>query len=459
VEDVSTTTLHPDRLLPADPATRSIARELYAGIATLPLVAVHGHVDSAVLFEDRPFGDPAELLVTSDHYVQRVLHSVGAPLERLHGDKNRDPRDAWREFCGHWDAFRASATRLWLEHELTELFGVELPLTAETADASYDAIATCLARDDFRPRALFGRFDLELLSTTDSPGSTYEAHAGLQAAGLRVVPTLRPDTLTDATRADWVSSLAGLGITSYSQLLDRLAQERQRSAEHGAVATDHGHATPHTEDLSDVEASALFDRITKGQAGPGDTERLAATLLTHMAVMALDDGLVMQLHTGVLRDHDRAATASYGSDIGGDFPVPVTFTVPLRPLLERCGNEAAFRLVVFTVDETVYSRELAPMASYYPALHLGAPWWFLDAPDAMARHFVATVESAGYAKLSGFVDDTRAYCSIPARHDVARRSISAHLARYVAEHRLSLDDATAVAADYAYHQPRAVYSI
>jgi glucuronate isomerase len=450
-------TLHADRLFPADPGTRAVAGEIYAGIAELPLVAVHGHVDAAMLAADEPFADPAALLVTSDHYVLRVLHSVGVPFEALGPDA--DPRSVWRELCQHWSAFGGTATGLWLEQELAELFGVALPLDAATAEESYDRIAGLLATPAFRPRALFERFGLEILSTTDAPGSSYADHDRLQAGGLPVVPTLRPDNLTDPTRADWRSSVESFGITSYADLLAGLRRLRLDSAAHGAVATDHGHHLPTTEDLGHIEATGLFERLVKGHPDDADAAAFGAHLLTQMAVMSLDDGLVMQLHTGVLRNHDRPGLARYGPDKGADFPVPVSFTAALRPLLERCGNEPGLRLVVFTVDETAYSRELAPMASYYPGLYLGAPWWFLDAPDAMGRHFAATVESAGYAKLSGFVDDTRAFCSIPARHDAARRSLAAHLARMVAEHRLSLPDAHAVARGYAYEQPRALYRV
>jgi glucuronate isomerase len=452
--------VHPDRLLPADPATRAVGRQLYEAVAGLPLVAVHGHVDAALLAADRPWSDPAELLVTSDHYVLRVLHSVGVPLEALgQGPGDHDPRAVWRALCEHWDAFRGTSIRLWLDQELSDLLDVELPLRAETADASYDALVTRLAAPEYRPRALLRRFGLEVLSTTDAVGAGYEAHDELQADGLNVVPTLRPDALTDPLNPGWADAVGRLGVNKWSEFVDALRAERLRSAAHGAVATDHGHTSPATADLSEAEAAARFDRLRLGTAEPGDAEALGAHLLTMMAVMALDDGLVMQLHTGVLRNHDRAGTARYGSDTGSDFPLPVSFTTALRPLLERCGNEARLRLVVFTVDETTYSRELAPMASYYPGLYLGAPWWFLDAPDAMARHFSAVAETAGYAKLSGFVDDTRAFCSIPARHDVARRTIAGHLARLVAEHRLSIMEATDIATDYAYRQPKALYRL
>ncbi len=457
---VADASLHPDRLLPADPGTRAVARDILGAIAGLPLVAVHGHVDGTVLAEDRAWPDPAALLVTADHYVLRVLHSVGVPLDRLgQGPGPHDPREIWRQLCRHWDAFRGTATRLWLDHELSELLGVTLPLLAATSDDSYDHLVARLKAPDLRPRALYRRFGLEILSTTDSAGDSFASHAALQADGLRVVPTLRPDALTDPMRPDWAGAIDRLGVTSYTSLLEVLRAERVRSVEHGAVATDHGPTVLATADLSATGASARFDRLLRGRAGPRDAEELGAHLLTVGATMALDDGLVMQLHAGVLRNHDRRAAARYGPDRGADFPVPANFTTALRPLLELAGNEPGFRLVVFTVDEATYARELAPMASYYPGLYLGAPWWFLDAPDAMARHLSAVTEIAGYAKLTGFVDDTRAFCSIPARHDVARRTLAGHLARMVTERRLSFDDAADIAADYAYHRPRAVYGL
>jgi glucuronate isomerase len=452
--------LHPDRLLPAEPAVRAVARELFAQISDLPLIAVHGHVEPEMLVADESFADPASLLIIRDHYVLRVLHSVGVPMRDLgQGDGERDARAIWRILCQRWDAFRGTATRLWLEHELSELFGVALPLSAENADESYDTVAACLTRAEYRPRALFSRFGLEVLSTTDTVEADFAPHAELQRAGLPVVPTVRPDALTDPTRADWRATVERLGLATSAALVDHIRELRQRSIAHGAVATDHGHRLPLTEILGTAEAETLFARLRgrNGEAGPADAERLGGHLLGQMAVLALEDGLTMQLHPGVHRNHDGATVGRIGPDTGSDFPVPVSFTAALQPVLERCGNEPGFRLVVFTVDETVYSRELAPMASYYPGLYLGAPWWFLDAPDAMARHFSATAESAGYAKLSGFVDDTRAFCSIPARHDVARRAIASHLARLVVEHRLSAGDAEAVARGYAYDQPRALY--
>lgn len=453
--------LHPDRLLPAEPALRITARAIYESIRDLPLVSVHGHVDAGMLRADDPFPDPASLLVTSDHYVLRALHSVGVPLDRLGRGSGplEAPRAVWRQLCQHWHALRGSATGIWLAHELGTLFGVDVPLDEKTADESFDLVAEALARPEFRPQALYRRFNLAILSTTDGMATTFEDHLALQAQGLRVVPTIRPDALTDPLRPGWLEEVESRGLNSCADVVEAVAAARRASVGAGAVATDHGHSSPYTEEMSMPEAETLFARLRTGRGDPGDAHRLAGHLLFQMAAQAVDDGLVMQLHPGVLRDHDRPGVARYGPDSGSDFPVPVSFTGSLRPILERFGGDRAFRLVVFTVDETVWSRELGPMASYYPALYLGAPWWFLDAPSAMVRHFDAVTESAGYAKLSGFVDDTRAFCSIAARHDVARRALAAHLSRVTAEHRITEAEAMAIARGYASEQPRSIYRV
>ena len=453
--------LHPDRLLPPEPVLRRRARAIYESIRELPVVSVHGHVDASMLRADEPFADPASLLITSDHYVLRALHSVGVPLDRLGRgpEPSPDARSIWHELCRHWHALRGSATGVWLAHELGELFGVDVPLDESTADESFDLVAGALARPEFRPQALFRRFNLEILSTTDGLALSFDDHLALQDRGLRVVPTIRPDALTDPLRPGWQDEVERRGIDSCAELVEVVGCARRASGEVGAVATDHGHVSPHTEEMSALEAETLFTRLRDSRGDSGDAHRLAGHLLLRMAALAVEDGLVMQLHPGVLRDHDRPGVKRYGPDSGSDFPVPVSFTAALRPLLERYGSEPGFRLVVFTVDETVWSRELGPMASYYPGLYLGAPWWFLDAPSALARHFDAVTEVAGYSKLSGFVDDTRAFCSIPARHDVARRALAAHLSRVVGEHRVTEGEAAEIAHGYAYAQPRSIYRV
>lgn len=449
-------TLHPDRLLPVDPAVREVARRLLAGVADLPIVSVHGHLDAAALAGDEAFPDPATLLVSSDHYVLRALHGAGVPLDALgRGPEPAPPEAVWATFCEHWPVLAGSATGLWLAAELEDLLGAAVP----PATGDWDALCRTLRSPALRPLALCRAFGLEALSTTDPAGAPLDAHLALQAGGLRVVPTLRADELTDPRHPRWATSVAARGHTSCAALLADLRAERARFAAAGAVATDHGHVTADTEEVGAVAAEDLFARAAAGRADAGDLGRLAAHLLLQQGVMALDDGLVLQLHPGVLRDHDRPGVARFGPDTGADFPVRVGWTAELRALLERCGAEPGWRCVAFTVDETTWSRELAPMASYWPGLWLGAPWWFLDTPDALGRHLSAVAGPAGYAKLSGFVDDTRALLSIPARHDVARRVLCAHLATAVAEHRLDEAAAARIATAYAHRTPVGLYRL
>ncbi|MGH3589012.1 MAG: glucuronate isomerase, partial [Pseudonocardia sp.] len=420
------------------------------------------------LAADRPFPDPASLLVTPDHYLLRMLVSQGAELPELGiaGDRaaEGDPRRIWRAFCAGWHLFRGTPTRYWLEHELHEVFDVRTRPGADTADALYDHIAERLAKPDFRPRALFERFGIEVLATTDSPLSTLPDHATLRADGWgeRVVPTFRPDALLHVDRPGWaadvdrLAELTGVDTGSWPGFLDALRARRRAFAAAGALATDHGHF--HTT-IAPIDApERAFADARAGTPDPAAAAALAGHLLFEMARMSCDDGLVMQLHPGVLRNHDRAVHAAHGPDMGFDIPVAAEFTRALRPLLEAFGRDPRFRLVVFTVDETVYARELAPLAGGYPAMRLGAPWWFLDTPDGMRRFREAVTDTAGFYNTTGFVDDTRAFLSIPARHDLARRIDAGFLARLVAEHRLAMDEAVETAVDLAYRLPRASYA-
>ncbi|QEO10739.1 glucuronate isomerase [Protaetiibacter larvae] len=474
--------LHRDRALPADPGVRAIARELLGATEGLPIVSMHGHVDAALLAADAPFPDPAALLVTPDHYLVRMLVSqasspgairdsgvrTAAELGVAGGaavDAETDPRRIWRRFCAGWSALRGTPTRYWLEHVLSEVFEAPVWPSPATADRLYDHLAERLAQPEYRPRALFERFGIELLATTDAATSTLADHHALAdtfGAG-RVVPTFRPDTLLEAGAVGWRGELAALSAASgvdafgYDGYLDALRERRAAFIRAGARASDHGHLSADTTPLPEAEARALFERALEGRLTSDAAAAFTAHMLFQMAAMSADDGLVMQLHPGVLRDHDRGAAAAHGPNIGYDIPVAAEFTRALRPVLEAFGHHPGFHLIVFTVDETSYSRELAPLAGAYPALRLGAPWWFLDAPDAMRRFREATTETAGLRNLSGFVDDTRAFCSIPARHDLARRVDAGYLARLVAEHRLDLDEALDAAVDLAYRLPLESY--
>jgi len=462
-----------DRALPFPAEQRKIAREIYDETSGLPLICMHGHVEPEVFADDIPFADPAQLLIVPDHYVFRMLASQGIDPSSLGvprpdgGAVETDSRKIWRTFCENWKLYRGTPSRYWLEHELVEVFGVDLVPSAETADAIYDQIATCVADPQFRPRALLDRFNIEVISTTDSATSELPHHAKLAADGLgeRVLPTFRPDALVYLDRPAWRADVAelarvsGIDTASYSGYLDALRQRRAVFVEAGARATDHGHLLADTTPMDASAATELYARVLGGkEPNQAEVDAFAANMLFQMAEMSCEDGLVMQIHPGVLRDHSTAILRKHGSDKGYDIPVRTEFTRALRPMLDRFGIDPRFRVILFTVDETAYSRELAPIAGTYPSVRLGAPWWFLDSPEGMRRFRESATETAGFYNTSGFVDDTRAYASIPARHDLSRRVDAGFLARLVLEHRLGVDEAVETAVDLAYRLPKESYA-
>ncbi|MGQ9368528.1 glucuronate isomerase [Azospirillum sp. ST 5-10] len=465
--------LHEDRLFPAEPTTRAIARRLYAEVRDLPIVSPHGHTDPAWFAGDAPFADPASLLVVPDHYLLRMMYSQGVPLERLGvprldgGPVETDPRAIWRTVAEHWHLYRGTPTRLWWEYALERVFGVTERLAPATADAIYDRVADCLARPEFRPRALYERFNIEVLATTEGPLDTLEHHKAIQASGWRgrVVTTFRPDPVLDPDTPGFRANLEALGAMTGEDALTwagYLAALERRRADFracGATATDHGHATAATADLAPGEAAALFDRIVAGRGGPGDAELFRAQMLTEMARMSLEDGMVMQIHPGVHRNHNAWMHRTFGPHHGDDMPVRGGFVAELKPLLDRFGNEPGLTVILFTLDETTYARELAPLAGHYPALRLGPAWWFHDSPEGMMRYRERMTETAGFYNTVGFNDDTRAFPSIPARHDVARRVDCAFLARLVAEHRLDEDEARELAVDLSHTLAKKAYKL
>ena len=469
---MSSLQLDPDRALPFPAEQRSIAREIYVKTKDLPLICMHGHVEPEVFADDSPFADPAQLLIVPDHYVFRMLASQGIEPARLGvprldgGSVETDSRKIWRTFCENWKLFRGTPSRYWLEHELVEVFGVDQVPSAETADAIYDQIAACVADPKFRPRALLDRFNIEVISTTDSATSDLKQHAKLAADGLseRVFPTFRPDAVTYLDRPTWrddieeLGKLTGIDSTTYDGFLDSLRTRRAAFIDAGARATDHGHLLADTTPMDLNTARELYTRVLGGaEPSQAEVDAFAANMLYQMADMSCEDGLVMQIHPGVLRNHNSAIFTTYGSDKGYDIPIQTEFTRGLRPMLDQFGTDPRFRVILFTVDETVYSRELAPIAGTYPSVRLGAPWWFLDSPEGMRRFREFAVETAGFYNTSGFVDDTRAFASIPARHDLYRRVDAGFLARLVLEHRLSLEEAAETAVDLAYRLPKESY--
>lgn len=472
IPDMARLDLHPDRLLPVAPTTRAIARTIYAAIADLPLICPHGHVDPQVLLDDHPFRDPVSLLVTPDHYVTRLLHADGIALEDLGVGQGplseAASRRAWRLVCEHWPVFRGTPVQQWIEAQLVEIFGIDAALSADSADAIYDRLAACLADPAFRPRALYDRFGISVLATTDDPCSDLSAHRALDGDPTwtgRVVPTFRPDAYLEPGRSDWPGAVARLAAAAdvdtgdYAGYLRALEQRRHYFRSHGAVSADHSHADVRCDPLDPADAARIYRAALAGSARPEEAAAFRRHMLGEMARMSCEDGLVMTVHPGVRRNHHTPTFERYGTDVGADIPVRVEFTDALRPMLERFGTASGFHLVVFTVDETAWSRELAPLAGFYPSVYVGVPWWFLDAPDAIRRFRAAVTETAGFTRTSGFVDDTRAFCSIPARHDMSRRLEAGFLAGLVAEHRLTLDEAVDTAVTLVARQPATVFKL
>ena len=465
--------LHPDRLFSSDLAQRDFSRELYATIKDLPIVGPHGHTDPQWYADNEPFTNASALLITPDHYVFRMLYSQGVKLEDLAiprrdgGPVEQDARKIWRTFAANYRLFRGTPTRVWLDHAFHEVFGVRERLTPESADRLFDRINDCLAKPEFRPRALFERFNIEVIATTESPLDPLAHHAKLRGSGWkgRVVTAYRPDPTVDPEFEGFVANVEKLGqLAGEDSLTWRgyLAAHRNRRAffkTMGATSTDHGHPTAQTSDLGETESEALFAKALKGKATAVEAEAFRGQMLTEMAKMSLEDGLVMQIHPGSFRNHNAQVHQRFGRDKGADIPTRTDYVHALKPLLDRFGNERDLTLILFTLDETAYSRELAPLAGHYPILRLGPPWWFYDSPEGMQRFREQTTETAGFYNTVGFNDDTRAFLSIPARHDVARRMDCRFLAQLVAEHKIEDDEAFELAPELAYGLAKRAYKL
>ena len=463
--------LHEDRLFPIEANARSIARRLYAAVRDLPIISPHGHTDPRWYAENQAFPNPAELFVTPDHYVFRMLYSQGVPLEDLGvpradgGPIERDPRRIWRRFAEHYRLFAGTPTRMWLDHSFETLFGLTERLSPGNADKFYDVIADALQRPDYRPRALFERFNIEVIATTESALDDLRWHQKIRDSGWggRVVTTYRPDSVVDPEfpgfrdNIEQLGALTGENTATWSGYLAAHRKRRAFFKTYGATASDHGHPSAATADLPADEARALFIRVLARDPSSRDAELFRAQMLTEMAAMSLDDGLVMQIHPGSWRNHNPQIHRQFGRDKGADIPTATDYVRALKPLLDRFGNERSLTVVLFTLDETAYSRELAPLAGVYPALRLGPPWWFFDSVAGMRRFRDLTTETAGFANTVGFNDDTRAFPSIPGRHDVARRVDCAVLAELVATHQLSEDEAHEWVQALAYSLAKSAY--
>jgi len=470
--------LNPNRALSADPAIAPIAREIYDSVKDLPIVSMHGHVPVEWFATNQPFPNPSELLIIPDHYLLRMLFSQGITYEELGvptvdgSPVETNPREIWRKFCSNWKAFRGTPTRFWMEHVLYDVFGVRVRPSAETADEIYDQIEAEINSPEFRPRELLDRFNIEVIATTDPAWSDLKLHKQLAAEGYgaRILPTFRPDAVFKLKSPTFAADVAATGeacgilVTDYASFLAALRAQRLRFKEAGGTATDHAQEILDTHPLPEAEAAALFAAAFAGGAGNAgavtdeQARQFEATMMFEQARMASEDGLVMQIHPGVLRDYSPEMHKKFGADKGFDIPIAAEYTRALRPMLTEFGTNPNFRCIVFTIDEDVYSRELAPLAGVFPSMRLGAPWWMIDTPEAMMRFREIATENAGFYNTSGFVDDTRAFCSIPARHDLARRIDSTYLAKLVAEGRLPMDEALETAKDLTYNLPKLAYA-
>ncbi len=463
--------LHPDRFFPVEPSVRAIARTLFARIETLPIISPHGHTVPAWFAEDTPFEDATSMFLWPDHYVHRMLYSQGVTLAELGiapngGTAETDRRKCWKRFAERYYLFRGTPSRTWLDHVFAEVFGLKLRLSAETADLYYDTITDALKKPEFRPRALFKRFNIEVLATTEGATDLLKDHAKIRSTwDGRVITTFRPDDVADPDREDFAQNLAtledltGENTHVWGGYLKALANRRAFFRAHGATATDHGFPTAKAADMSVAECQRLLDVALRDKLHGSEAEMFRAQILTEMAKMAADDGMTMQIHPGAYRNHNPWLFANYGRDRGADLPMRVSFVEPLKPLLDRFGNDPKLTIILFTLDESNYARELAPLAGHYPSLKLGPAWWFHDSPEGMMRYFRSMTETAGFYNTCGFNDDTRAFLSIPARHNLYRRVTCAYLAELVATHRLDEAEAAEIAVDLAYNLPKAAYKL
>ncbi|MBN1908039.1 MAG: glucuronate isomerase [Deltaproteobacteria bacterium] len=460
--------LNDNRLFPAEERTREIARSLYNQIKSLPIISPHGHTDPAWYAENINFEDPAALFIIPDHYLVRMLCSQGythaslgvKPLDNTPYEK--DPRKIWDIFAKNYHLFLGTPTRLWIDYVLSEIFEIEEELDEGSAESIYNIIDSKLKTKEFRIRNLYKRFGIEVISTTDEPNSALTHHKKIRDEwDGRVIPCFRPDSIIDPLHESFINEVDKLcrNNTTYTNYLDAIQERRLFFKEMGAVSTDHGCLEPYTAELSNKQMQGLFDKAMKGQINHGEAREFQGHMLMEMARMSIEDGLVMQIHPGVYRNHSSFVFKRFGRDKGVDIPVETEYVKALRPLLERYGHEKDLKIILFTLDDTRYTRELAPLAGYYPVLRLGPAWWFNDSPEGMMRFRESVTETAGFYNTVGFNDDTRAFLSIPARHDMARRVDASYLARLVAEHRLSMKQAERVAIDLAYNLPKESYNL
>ncbi len=447
--------INENRYFDANPEVRKIASELYAKVKNLPIYSPHGHVDPRIFAENKPFPDPAELFIIPDHYIFRMLYSQGYSLESLGiptvdgTPVETDHRKIWQILADNFHLYSGTPTGAWLTHEFAEVFGVTEKLNSENAQEIYDLMSSKLQTPEYLPRTLFNKFNIAVISTTDGASDSLEYHKQINESDWdgKVIPSFRPDAVVNILATNWkseidkLSSASEIDVVDYKAFIMAIEKRRKFFIEMDAVATDQGVLSPYTHELSASEADEIFQRALSGTATVEDETAFVGNMLMEMARMSSEDGLVMQIHPGVLRNHNPKIFNRFGLDKGGDIPIQNEFTRNLQELLNKYGNHPNFKVIVFTLDETSYSRELAPLAGHYPAMKLGPAWWFNDSIQGMRRFRQMTTETAGLYNTVGFNDDTRAFLSIPARHDLARRVDCNFLAQQVAEHLIDIEDA------------------
>ena len=465
--------LHEDRFFSPVETVRKYAREIYDSIKDLPIISPHGHVDPSIFSENKPFPNPTQLFLIPDHYIYRMLYSQGIPMESLgiptiDGSKvETDARKIWQIFADNYYLFNGTPSGAWLSYEFGIVFGIKEKLNSSNAQSIYDQLQEKINSKEFLPRTLFEKFNIEVLSTTDAASDDLSHHKKIKNSGWkgRVIPCFRPDGVTDLSNKNWKTNLkllaksVGYEISSYKSFIRALEERRTYFKSIGASSTDHGVFSPYTNELSKKEVKEIFSRALKGKSSVKDAKLFTAHMLMEMARMSTDDGLVMQLHPGAYRNHNPAVFEKYGLDKGCDIPMQTEYTMNLKALLNKYGNNPKFTIIVFTLDETSYSRELAPLAGHYSSMKLGPAWWFHDSIEGMTRYRRNVTETAGFYNTVGFNDDTRAFVSIPARHDLARRIDSNYLGELTAKHFISLSEAHEIARDLTYNLVKNTYKL
>jgi glucuronate isomerase len=465
--------LHEDRFFSPDREVKKYAREIYNNIKSMPIVSPHGHVDPAIFSENKPFPNPTKLFLTPDHYLYRMLYSQGIAMEALgipdvNGNvEETDPKKIWKLFAENYYLFNGTPSGVWLDYEFHIVFGITEKLDGKNALKIYDQLNEKINSPEFLPRTLFEKFNVEVLSTTDAASDGLEHHKKIKKSGWKgkIIPCFRPDAVTDLSNPNWKQNLklleksVGFKITSYKSFIKALEKRREFFKTMGTVSTDHGVFSPYTHELSNKKVESIFKSALKKQSTDEDAWLFTAHMLMEMARMSIEDGLVMQIHPGAYRNHNQIIYEKFGLDKGCDIPMQTDYTFNLKELLNKYGNDTRLTVIVFTMDETSYSRELAPLAGHYPAMKLGPAWWFHDSIEGMTRYREMVTETAGFYNTVGFNDDTRAFVSIPARHDVARRVDSNFLAGLVAKHIISFDEALVIAKELTYNLVKKAYKL